>query len=95
MLSMYFSMPAMPYVVHIGEAEHGAAASAVRIDALVLGQEADAGDAEAVHLGLLARRDLALDPDEALFVPSLLRRSVASRSGSTAVEQLDRLVLRR
>ena len=38
---------------------------AVRIDALVLGEKADAGNAEPVDFLLLLRRDLALEPDEA------------------------------
>ena len=38
---------------------------AVRIDALVLAQEADARNAEPVNLLLLLGRDLALEPDEA------------------------------
>src|SRR6202011_1446631 len=37
----------------------------VRIDALVLGQEADARDTEAMHFLLLHRGDLALEPGEA------------------------------
>ena len=60
------------HIVHVGEAEHVGGGLRVRIDALVLGQEADARDAEAVHLGLLARRDLALDPDEALLRAELV-----------------------
>ena len=38
---------------------------AAGIEAAVLGEEADAGDAEGVDLLLLLGRDLALDPDEA------------------------------
>src|SRR4051794_20945294 len=51
-------------VVDAGEAENMRRRDAVRVDALVLGHEADARNAEAMHLGLLARRDLALDPGE-------------------------------
>jgi hypothetical protein len=38
---------------------------AIRIDALVLGQEAEPGNAEAVNLLTLLRRDLAFEPDKA------------------------------
>src|SRR5215212_2522845 len=38
-----------------------------RIDALVLAQETDAGKAEAANFLLLQRRDLTLQPDEALL----------------------------
>ena len=54
-------------VVDVDVADQVRDFGAVRIDALVLGQEADAGQAELVDLALLLRRDLALEPDEALF----------------------------
>ena len=73
-------------VVDVDVADHVRDLGAVRIDALVLGEEADAGQAEPVDLLLLLRRDLALEPDEAaLATTSRSRTSVASRSGSTAV----------
>ena len=63
---------------------------AVRIDALVLGQEADAGKAEPVDLLALLGRDLALEPDEAALAKRAARAAPpASRSGSTAVSSSD------
>ena len=53
-------------VVDIDEPDQVRHLRPVRIDALVLAQEADAGDAEAVNVVLLLRRDLALQPDKAL-----------------------------
>ena len=92
-LSMYFSMPAMPTLSTLAKPSTCAAAGAVRVDALVLGQEADARDAEAVHLGLLARRDLALDPDEALLRAELLAQLARVEIRQHGGEELDRLVL--
>src|SRR5205807_9319344 len=64
-----------------------------RIDALVLAQEADAGQAELVDVLLLLRRDLALQPAEALA-----RRQALAHLGLVEVwhrrgQKLDRLVL--
>ena len=80
-------------IVDIGEAEHVRGGVGVRIDALVLGQEADARDAEAMHLGLLARRDLALDPDEALLRAELVAQIRGVEVRQHGGQQLDRLVL--
>ena len=52
-------------IVDIDVADHMRDLGAVRIDALVLRQEADPGHAEPVNLLALLRRDLALEPDEA------------------------------
>ena len=52
-------------VVDIDVADDVGDLGAVRIDALVLGQEADAGKAEPVDLLALLGRDLALEPHEA------------------------------
>ena len=52
-------------VVDVDVADQVRDLGAVRIDALVLGKEADAGQAEPVDLLALLRRDLALEPDEA------------------------------
>src|SRR5262249_59986289 len=52
-------------VVDIDVADDVGDLAAVRVDALVLGQEADARNAEPVNLPALLRRDLALEPDEA------------------------------
>ena len=73
-------------VVDVDVADQVRDLGAVRIDALVLGEEADARQAEPVDFLPLLRRDLALEPDEAACASRGGRalRS-ASRSGSTAV----------
>ena len=53
-------------VVDVGEAENMGGDRAVRVDAPVLRQEADAGQAETEDFVLFLRRDVALDPDETL-----------------------------
>ena len=58
-------MPAMPWLSMLTRPIGCETVGAVGIDALVLGEEADAGNAEPVDLALLLRRDLALEPDEA------------------------------
>ena len=65
---------------------------AVRIDALVLGQEADAGNAEPVHFALLLRRDLALEPDEAALRRQTVAHFLGVEVGQRRGEQFDRLV---
>ena len=65
---------------------------AIGINALVFGQEADAGNAEPVDLLLLLRRDLALEPDEAA-----LRRQALAHFGGVEIrhdrgQQFSRLV---
>ena len=79
-------------VVLVDKPDHVGADRAVGIDALVLGQEADAGQAEVKDFRLLLRRDLPLDPDEALFrsqpLAQLLRVDVGKHGG----DELDRLV---
>ncbi len=52
-------------IVDVDVADEMGDLGTVRIDALVLGQEADAGNAEPINLPPLLRRDLALEPDEA------------------------------
>src|SRR5437764_1285959 len=52
-------------VVDVDVADEVRDLGAVGIDPLVLGEEADARDAQSVNLVLLLRRDLALEPDEA------------------------------
>ena len=76
----------MPWLSVLVEAEHMGRHRPVRIDALVLGQEAHARQAEAVDFLLLLLRDAALDPDEALPRPET-RAPVGLRltSGRTAV----------
>ena len=63
-----------------------------RIDALVLAQEADARNAEAVNLPLLLGGDLALQPDEALARVQPLAHLGGVEIGQRAGQQLDRLV---
>ena len=58
-------MPAMPWLSILTWPMTMGDLGAVRIDALVLGQEADAGKAEPVDLLALLGRDLALEPHEA------------------------------
>ena len=64
-------------VVDIHQPDHLRDRRTVRIDALVLGQEADAGNAETVNLALLLGRNLALEPDEA----AIRRQSLAQFLG--------------
>ncbi len=52
-------------IVDVDVADHVRDLGAVRIDALVLGEEADARQAEPVDLLALLGGDLALQPDEA------------------------------
>ena len=79
-------------VVLVDEPDHVRADRAVGIDALVLRQKADARQAEVKDFRLLLRRDLPLDPDEALFrrqpLAQLLRVDVGKHGG----DKLDRLV---
>src|SRR5438874_1703242 len=64
-----------------------------RIDALVLSQKADAGNAEAMDFLLLDRRDLALEPDKTLTAGQSLPRLTGIKIGQGCGEKLDRLVL--
>src|SRR6266545_2902027 len=52
-------------IVDVDVADEMRDLGSVRIDALVLGQEADPGNTKPVNLLALLRRDLALEPDEA------------------------------
>ena len=64
----------------------------VGIDALVLGEEADAGNAEPVDLLLLLGADLALEPDEAALRRQALAHFVGVEIGQHRGEQFLRLV---
>src|SRR3974390_1275638 len=79
-------------VVDVDEADLVRRNGAVRVDALVFGEEADAGNAEPVHFLLLLGRDLALEPDETTLrrqpVAHFLRVEIWQGGG----EQFDRLV---
>ena len=73
-------------VVDVDKADHVARGGAHRIDAAIFLDEGEARQAELVDLGLLLRRQLALDADEAALRPSAReRRSLALTSGSTLV----------
>ena len=80
-------------VVGVDEADHVGADRPVGIDALVLRQEADAGQAEMEDLFLLLGGDLALDPDEALLRSEPLAQFLGVDVGQNGGDQLDRLVL--
>ena len=85
-------------IVEVGRADDVGGGDPVRIDALVVGQEADAGDAEAVNLRLLLGRQLALDPDEADALLARLLRELGAQLrgvqlGQHGGEEFDRLVL--
>ena len=64
-----------------------------RIDALVLAQEADAGNAEAMDVLLLLRRDFALQPDKALLARQPLAHFAGVEIGQRRGQEFDRLVL--
>ena len=86
LLSSHFSIPAMPWLSMLTRPIRCATVGAGRIDALVLAQEADAGNAELVDVLLLLRRDLALQPDKTLARRQARRAPpLSSRSGSAAV----------
>ena len=86
-------MPAMPWLSMLTWPMQVRHLGAVRIDALVLREEADAGQAEPMDFLPLLRRDLALEPDEAaLATTSRSRSSVGIEIGQHRGEQLDRLV---
>src|SRR3954468_15099669 len=62
-----FLHPGNALVVDVDEPDQVRPLVAGRIDALVLAEESNAGDAEPMDLLLLLRRDLALQPDESLL----------------------------
>ena len=80
-------------IVLVDIAEHMGADRPVRIDALVFRQEADARQAEVEDLRLFLRRDLALDPDEALFRAEPLAQLLGVDVRQHGGDQFDRLVL--
>ena len=79
-------------VVLVDEPDHVRANRAVGIDALVLRQEADTGQAKVKDFRLLLRRDLPLDPDEALFRSQPLAQLLCVDVGKHGGNELDRLV---
>ena len=79
-------------IVDIDVADEMRDLGGVRIDAAVLAQEADAGQAEIVDVLLLLRRDLALQPDEALLRRQPFARLGVVEIGQRAGQKLDRLV---
>ena len=80
-------------VVLVDIAEHVRADRAIGIDALVLGEEADARKAEMKDLGPLFRRDLPLDPDEALSRAEPLAQLLGVDVRQNGGDEFDRLVL--
>ncbi len=80
-------------VVDVDEADQVRDFVAGRIDALVLAQEADAGNAEAVNLQLLLRRDFTLQPDEAFLRRQALAHFAGVEIRQRRGQELDRLVL--
>ena len=85
--------PGDALVVDIDQADQMRDLGAGRIDALVLAQEADAGNAEAMDVLLLLRRDLALQPDEAFARRQPLAHFAGVEIGQRRGQKLDRLVL--
>ena len=85
--------PGDALVVDVDEADQVRDLVAGRIDALVLAQEADAGNAEAVDFLLLLRRDFALQPDEAFLRRQPLAHFAGVEIGQGRGQKLDRLVL--
>src|SRR5262249_23016498 len=65
---------------------------AVRIDALVLGQEADTRDAESMNVALLGRCDFTLEPDEAALRRQSIAHLVDIEIGQDSREQFNRFV---
>ena len=65
---------------------------AIGVDALVLRQEADAGNPEPMNLHALCRRDLALEPDEAALGGEPLAQLGRVHVGHHRGEQFRRLV---
>jgi hypothetical protein len=80
-------------VIDVDEADQVRDLVAGGIDALVLAQEADAGNAEAVNFLLLLRRDLALEPDESFASREALAHFAGVEIGHRRGQKLDRLVL--
>src|SRR4029077_3500478 len=79
-------------IVDVHEANEMRDLGPVGIDALVLVEEADAGNAEAVDVLLLLRRDLALEPGKAaLPVGEALADFLGFQVLHHGGEQLDRL----
>ena len=70
-----------PLVVDIDQTKNMRGGRTARIEAAVLGQEADAGDAERMNRRALLRRDLALDPDEAGVAGQTLAQRVDVEAG--------------
>ena len=85
-----FLHPGDALVVGVDQTDQMRDFGAGRVDALVLAQKADAGNTEAVNFLLLVRRDLALQPDKALF-----RRQPFAHFGGVEIRQRRRQKLHR
>ena len=79
-------------VVDVDQADDLRDGGAVRVDALVLVEEADARDAEMADFVLLLRRDLALEPDEAALGGEPLAQFLGVQIGQRGGEPLDGVV---
>ncbi len=79
-------------IVDIDVADQVGDLVAVRIDAFVLRQEADARNTEPVHFHLLGRRDIALEPGEAAPRAEAVAHLAAVEVRHHAGEKLGRLV---
>jgi hypothetical protein len=88
-----FLHPGDALVVDINQADQMRDFGAGRIDPLVLAQEADAGNAEAMDVILLLRGDFPLQPDEALLRQQPFAHFAGVEIRQRGGEQLDRLVL--
>ena len=80
-------------VVDIDETNQVRDFGAGRIDPLVLAQEADAGNAEAMDVLLLMRRDFAFQPDKALLRRQAVAHFAGVEVGQRRGQEFDRFVL--
>src|SRR5258705_12272649 len=88
-----FLHPGDALVVDVDQADQVRDFVAGGVNALVLAQEADAGNAEPVDLLLLLRGDLALQPDKTFFRGQAFAHFGGVEIGQRRGQKLDRLVL--
>ena len=79
-------------IVDVDVADEVGDLGTIRIDALVLREEADAGQAEAIDLRALLGRDIALEPHEAALGGEPLAQLNRIEIGQDGTQQLGRLV---
>ena len=87
-----FFDPGDATVVDVDEAEHVGEHPAQWVDPQILALKCDAGEAQAVDGRLLARREVALDPDEAAIALELDLERGAADAGQHGGQLGDRLV---